>query len=93
MEDQGGGGKRLRPKRRTNEIIKLLNADVNNLNLNIATKAGLKAADIKNLAQLRQKLDENSPDINKLGLRSREELQDIFKKNKIPTPTNWIWGE
>lgn len=91
MSDQSGSNKKLRPKRKTDNLIKLLNSDINDLNISITSKIGLKAMGIDNLSQLRERLTENNPNIKQLGLRSREELQNIFKKNEIPVPSNWIW--
>ncbi|MFA5163643.1 MAG: hypothetical protein WC441_03925 [Patescibacteria group bacterium] len=85
-------GQKLRHKRKTRNVIRLLNANIGDLNLSVIARASLEKMDIKNLAQFRNDLLESKVDLKNMGLKAREELHQIFKTNHIKMPANWIWG-
>ncbi|MCX6797612.1 MAG: hypothetical protein NTX66_00080 [Candidatus Falkowbacteria bacterium] len=84
---------KLRRRRRNKNIIYLLNANINELNeLSVNARAALNKLGLETLAQFARELKDNKLPLNEFGLKAREELSDVFKKNKIRLPANWIWG-
>jgi len=87
--------KKFRRKRRSPDIILLLNGDIRHtdvVRLSVLAQASLISLGIETLAQLKQKIEDHSLKLDELGLATREELAKIFKKNKIKLPSNWFWG-
>lgn len=84
--------RKLRPRRKKMSYLILLNKDIADLNLSVHAQASLIKLGIKNLAQLRREIETNNLPVQELGLKSRIELNDIFKQNHLSLPPNWIWG-
>lgn len=72
-------------------IIKLLNSNIEEINLSVVVLNDLKEMEVKTLNELRKKINNHSPILKKLGMKAREEINKIFKKNKITVRANWIW--
>lgn len=83
---------KFRHKRKTRNVIRLLNAEIGDLNLSVITRTSLEKMGVKNLAQFRADLFESRANLEDMGLKAREELHHIFKINHVKMPSNWIWG-
>jgi len=73
-----------------NKIIVLLNRDVSELELSPLAIEGLKVANFHTLDDFRNALVSGYIPIS-LGLKSREEINGLFRKNKLEVPKEWIW--
>lgn len=84
--------RKFRHKRKTLNVIRLLNAELKDLNISVITRASLEKMGVKNLAQFRNDLFESRVSLEDMGLKAREEIHHVFKINHVKMPTNWIWG-
>lgn len=82
---------RMRKRIPRGSIIRLLNSDIEEINLSIVTLDDLKKMEIRNFSELIKKINNRSPILRQLGMKAREEIDRIIKKNKIKVRANWIW--
>jgi DNA-directed RNA polymerase alpha subunit len=83
--------KKLRRKIPKMPLIELLNRKIEEINLSISTLCSLKKIGVINFAELRKLIEELSPKLEILGMRSREEIDRICQKNGLKLRSNWRW--
>ena len=92
METQPSDGRTIRPRRKKQNILTALNCPIETIDLSVHAQASLIKLGIKNLAQFKREIENGDLPLEIMGLKSRREINNVFKRINIDLPPNWLCG-